>query len=202
MDEHAQPFRIKHFAISADLFTSGFPEGAGPCSCTSTCCEGGVWVDIQERDRILAHVDLIKEQMDGTQTRDHAVWFDPDEVADADFASGKCVGTAEINNKCVFLDGSGRCSLQVSAVAHGMHKWALKPLYCILYPIEVTDNVIGFDTMLQSEQSCCTVDAVFQTPVFEACREELVHLLGEDGFRQMQQYYEAHYQRSEQGVRK
>ena len=89
----------------------------------------------------------------------------------------------------------------MAATAEGMHKWALKPLYCILYPIEVTDNVVGFDPMLQSEQSCCTVETVFRIPAFEACREELVQLLGEDGFRMMQEHYEQQYQGSQQGVR-
>ncbi len=201
MEQPPAPLRIKQFTISTKLFTTGYPEGGGPCSCTSTCCEGGVWADVRDRDHILVHNDIIKKQMDGTQTTDESRWFDSDEQADSDFASGRCVGTAEINNKCAFLDRAGRCSLQVAATAEGMHKWALKPLYCILYPIEVTDNVVGFDPMLQSEQSCCTVETVFRIPVFEACREELVQLLGEDGFRMMQEHYEQQYQGSQQGVR-
>lgn len=201
MEQPPAPLRIKQFTISTELFTTGYPEGGGPCSCTSTCCEGGVWADVRDRDHILVHNDIIKKQMDGTQTTDESRWFDSDEQADSDFASGRCVGTAEINNKCAFLDRAGRCSLQVAATAEGMHKWALKPLYCILYPIEVTDNVVGFDPMLQSEQSCCTVETVFRIPAFEACREELVQLLGEDGFRMMQEHYEQQYQGSQQGVR-
>jgi hypothetical protein len=201
MEQPPAPLRIKQFTISTELFTTGYPEGGGPCSCTSTCCEGGVWADVRDRDPILVHSDIIKKQMDGTQTTDESRWFDSDEQADSDFASGRCVGTAEINNKCAFLDRAGRCSLQVAATAEGMHKWALKPLYCILYPIEVTDNVVGFDPMLQSERSCCTVETVFQIPVFEACREELVQLLGEDGFRMMREQYEQQYQGSQQGVR-
>jgi hypothetical protein len=157
--------------------------------------------DVRDRDNILAHREIIKKYMDGTQTTDDSRWFDPGEQADSDFPSGRCAGTAEINNRCAFLDRAGRCSLQVAATGEGMHKWALKPLYCILYPIEVTDSVVGFDTMLQSEQSCCTVDTAFRIPVFEACREELVHLLGEDGFRTMQEHYEQQYHGSQQGVR-
>jgi len=201
MEPQPAPLRIKQFTIGSGLFTTGYPEGGGPCSCSSTCCEGGVWADVRDRDRILAHKDIIKKYMDGTQTTDDRRWFDAEERIDADFVSGRCIGTAEINNKCAFLDNAGRCSLQVAATAEGMHKWALKPLYCILYPIEVSNNVVGFDTMLQSEQLCCTVDTVFRIPVFEACREELVHLLGEDGFRMMREHYEQWYQESQQGVR-
>jgi hypothetical protein len=201
MEQQSAPLRIKQFTISAELYTTGYPEGGGPCTCTSTCCASGVWVDLRDRDRILAHKDIIKKYMDGTQTTDDSAWFDSDEQADSDFASGMCVGTAEIDNTCVFLDGAGRCSLQVAAASEGMHKWALKPLYCILYPIEVTDGVVGFDPMLQSEQSCCTVDTVFRIPAFEACHDELVHLLGEDGFQMMREHYQQQRQESQQGAR-
>jgi hypothetical protein len=148
-----------------------------------------VYVDIRERDAILAHKAMVKKYMDETQTTDDAVWFEEIEHDDADFPSGKCVGTQEINNKCAFLDKSGRCSIQVACASEGMHKWTLKPLFCILYPIEITDKVVSFDEMLQDEQSCCSVNQKFAVPLFEGCKEELVHLIGEDGFRAMEDHY-------------
>lgn len=70
-----------------------------------------------------------------------------------------------------------------------MHKWALKPLFCILYPIEISNNVVSFDDMLQSEESCCTITEEFDTPLFAACREELTHLLGEEGYQELDAHY-------------
>jgi hypothetical protein len=67
----------------------------------------------------------------------------------------------------------------------------LKPLFCILFPIEITEKVVSFDDMLQDEQSCCSVTAPFDTPLFEGCKEELVHLVGEDGYRAMEDHYSA-----------
>lgn len=175
--------------MSSVLFEKGFPSGGGPCTCSSVCCEGGVYVDIRERDAILAHKAMVKKYMDETQTTDDSVWFEEIEHDDADFPSGKCVGTQEINNKCAFLDKSGRCSIQLACASEGMHKWALKPLFCILYPIEITDKVVSFDEMLQDEQSCCSVNQKFAVPLFEGCKEELVHFIGEDGFRAMEDHY-------------
>ena len=182
-------FRVKHYSISDELFSKGYPEGGGPCSCSSTCCEGGVYADVRERENILAHTEMIKAHMDETQVTDHRLWFEEDEKDDPDFASGRCAGTREINNKCAFLNRNGLCSIQVAAVANGMHKWALKPLFCILYPIEISDNVVSFDEMLQDQQACCSVSSEFRTPLFEACKEELLHLLGEDGYRMMEDHY-------------
>jgi hypothetical protein len=36
--------------------------------------------------------------------------------------------------------------------------------------------------------------------VFEACRDELVHLLGEDGFQVLRAHYETLHQSSQRGV--
>ena len=180
---------IGRFTMSGELFTKGFRKDGGPCSCTSACCEGGVYVDLRERDVILAHREIIAQQMDDTQSRDSSRWFEREVVEHTDFPSGQCVGTEVINDKCAFLDGAWRCAMQKAAVAAGMHKWAIKPLYCILYPIEITDGTVSFDEMLQDEESCCTIGTTFETPLFEACREELVHLVGDEGFAAMEGHY-------------
>jgi len=180
---------IKGYRISSDLFQKGFPEGGGPCTCTSDCCHGGVYVDIGERERILAHRDLVKLHMDDSQVNDEAQWFEPQESEHRDFPSGRCVGTQEINGKCTFLDRKGMCSLQKAAVSVGMHKWALKPLYCILFPIEITDGVIGFDDLLQEESGCCSISRDFAVPMFKGCKEELIHLLGQDGYSALEEAY-------------
>jgi len=181
--------KVEQYTMSGELFTRGFPAGGGPCSCSSACCEGGVFVDVKEREVIIAHRELIARHMDATQSTDPARWFEPGVVEDPDFPSGQCVGTEVVNDKCAFLDGAGRCSLQNAAVAAGLHKWAIKPLFCILYPIEISNETVSFDDMLQDEQSCCSIGQSFSVPLFRACREELVHLVGEEGFAAMEEHY-------------
>jgi hypothetical protein len=131
----------------------------------------------------------VKKYMDETQTQDDRRWFESEPMPDGDFPSGQCVGTELHGDKCVFLDGRGRCSLQVAAVGEGLDRWAIKPMYCVLFPIEITGKTVSFDDMLQGEQACCSVDTRFDTPVFRACRDELVFLLGEDGYEAMEAYY-------------
>jgi Fe-S-cluster containining protein len=190
MSNDDTPIIVKGFRISGELFTKGYPTGSSPCTCSSACCEAGVWADLAERDAILEHKELIKRHMDETQSLDDREWFDPEIEEDADFASGWTVGTRVVNDKCVFLDKSGRCSVQAAASAAGMDRWTLKPLYCVLYPIYVEDGMVGFDDLLQDEHACCSVGKSFSVPLFEACRDELTHLLGIEGFAEMQRYYE------------
>jgi hypothetical protein len=200
MEQHIQPLAIKGRLISRDLFTKGFASGSGPCTCTSSCCGGGVYVDVGERDRILDHANLIKKYMDQTQTRDERLWFEGWEEEDGDFASGRCVGTSVLSDKCAFLDGLGACTIQKATTAEGMGRWALKPLYCILYPLEISDGVVNFDPMLQDEQSCCSITDKPDIPVYEACRDELVHLLGEEGFHSLHNHYVAVHQSAQRNI--
>jgi hypothetical protein len=189
MKSDQPPIIVKGYTFSRELFEKGFPPGGGPCTCASKCCSGGVYADIRERDRILENKDLVMQHMDETQNRNHHEWFETQEEEDHDFPSGKCAGTEVFSDKCVFLNKQGHCSLQVAAVADGRHRWDLKPFYCVLFPIEISDGVVSFDPMLQDEESCCTVQRDFATPVFEGCRDEIVHAIGEDGFRELQEYY-------------
>jgi hypothetical protein len=183
-------FTVKGYTFASELFSSGFLAESGPCRCSSDCCSGGVYVDLSERERILSLKEKIKQQMDGTQDRDERHWFDQETERDPDFVSGSCVGTSVVNDKCVFLNERGHCSIQLAAVAEGLHRWAWKPLYCILYPIEITDRVVGFDPMLQDEKPCCTIGGSFEVPLFRACKDELIHLLGTDGYLQLEEHYQ------------
>jgi len=189
---------VKGLTFRGELFRKGFAAGHGPCRCSSSCCLSGVFLDLRERNRILEHAGSIARQMDQTQDRRPDRWFDTEERADRDFPSGRCVGTGVINDKCAFLDCFGRCSIQVASVAEGLDRWAWKPLYCILFPIEVSGGVVDFDDMLQEDEACCTVSSRFDVPLFRACREEIIHLVGEDGYQELEDHYARMHQESRQ----
>lgn len=188
--------RIGEYIIARELYEKGYPAGHGPCTCSSVCCQHGVYADVRERDRILGLKDTIKKYMDETQTQDESGWFEQGEFDDSDFPSGRCVSTEVVNDKCAFLDKLGRCSLQVAATSEGLHKWEWKPLFCILFPIEISDKVVGFDDLLDEDQPCCTIGKEFDTPVFEACKEELIHVLGANGYEELQTFYRGRAQTS------
>ncbi len=181
--------QIGRYRISNELFRLGYTGEHSPCSCTSTCCSWGVFVDAKERERVLEHQTAIAACMDDSQPKNPALWFDEEVREDPDFQSGSCVGTTVHENKCAFLDRQGRCAIQLAAVVAGLHRWAWKPMYCVLYPIEISGGLVGFDPMLQDEQPCCSIGDRFSVPLFRACRDELTHLLGEDGYQRLEDYY-------------
>ena len=196
-EDDSTRLRVGQYTISQELYAKGYRGGRGPCTCTSVCCQHGVYADVSERDRILACKEIVKKYMDETQTRDESGWFDHEEYDDADFPTERCVSTQVVNEKCAFLDKLGRCSLQVAATHEHMHKWALKPLFCILFPLEISDKVIGFDDLLDEDQPCCSISDEFDTPVFEACKEELIHVLGEKGYNELQAFHQRRVRKKE-----
>ena len=83
------------------LLQARFNSDCRTAKCGAACCRWGVWADVEERDRILAHAGLIQQAMDETQDRNPAHWFESSEQPDPDFPSGRAVGTEVVNDRWV-----------------------------------------------------------------------------------------------------
>ncbi len=184
---------VKNFKIDALVFTAGFVPFCNVPVCRGNCCYWGVYVDVKERDKILSYKDLILKYMDETQPKDIEQWFEKEEYDDTDFPSGKCVGTNIYNDKCAFLTKEGYCILQITAVENGMHKWALKPFYCCIYPLTFGEGVLTYDDGHAEDLPYCGISAKHNHagPVIEICKEEFTYVLGEDGYAELLKIYEA-----------
>jgi len=183
-------FEISGLRFDEKLFTEGFKDPNGPNSCTSKCCQHGVYLDPVERDRILEHAETVVKYMDGSQTNDRARWFDNNEEEDPDFPSGKCVSTEVHNDKCVFLDSKGRCSLQVAEREEGMTRFSLKPYYCILFPIVKVNGVFEYDDFCSGDAACCTSAGDCERKMVETCSIELEHAVGTSKYEELLSFYQ------------
>ncbi|HMD13803.1 MAG TPA: hypothetical protein VKI62_04195, partial [Bacteroidota bacterium] len=104
-----------------------------------------------------------------------------------DFPSGRAVGTQARPYGCVFLNSSGKCSLQIAAVAEGMDRFALKPFYCVAYPVVIEHGVLTLDNEQGIDRTeCCTAVTVHDRSIFDVCGEELEFVLGKDGAEELQ----------------
>jgi len=183
--------RIGAHDVDAMILEKSFASGCGPFACESTCCSAGVYVDLEEKAKILAHKETIKKYLDETQTADESRWFDGEVIEDPDFPSGKAIGTEVLNGKCVFLNNMGRCSLQVAGSEEKLGRWALKPFYCVAFPITVEDGIVTFDDFVEEKPSCCSVVDERQTSIVTACREELEFVLGSSGYSELVRHHTA-----------
>ena len=173
---------INGIKIDPKIFTFGFS-----CKCNGECCYYGVYTDLKEHDLILSIKDEVISLMDESQTKDISKWFEPPEE-DEDFESGVAVGTELFNDKCVFLDKNGLCTLQKLANKEGVHKWKYKPIYCVLFPFTIYEGALTIDDDHINRLKTCNKFPSMQTTIFEACKEELRYFLGEEGFAELEEY--------------
>ena len=158
-------------------------------SCTAACCRHGVYADVKERDKILAHAETIQRYLEPHQEKDPARWFEAHEIVDDDFPSGRAIGTQFRDCGCVFLDSVGRCTLQKTAVAEGMGKYSLKPFFCAAYPITVNHGKLAVDQAeFASRPQCCGFTPGGALDVFAVCEKELEYVLGKDGVEELSEW--------------
>jgi hypothetical protein len=177
--------KLKGFIIDPKLFELGFQKDCSPLCCKGKCCKDGVYLSINDKNKIIKHRDLVKKYMDSTQTLDEKMWFENIIESDKDFEDGVCDSTQVNNNKCTFLNGNGHCVLQVAASSEGMDKWDIKPYFCATYPIVISSNVITYDDLLEDIEPCCNAKINSPDKFINACKEEFLYILGEDGYKQL-----------------
>ncbi len=206
--ERIAPIEIKGMRVDELIFTQGFVKYCDIDKCGGGCCHSGVYADVEEYETILRHKEEIAKAMDETQDTDPSTWFDGEYIDDTDFPSGRATGTqvherdggiSGFDEGCVFLDKRHFCSIQVAAANEGLHRWAWKPIYCILFPITVVEGVITYDDSHSEELNHCGPKGAGQYvhSVYESMREELQHFLGMEEFAKLDEYYQQNRDRFE-----
>ena len=171
--------RLAHLAdlhVDPSLLTARFASDCSMMRCTGRCCAHGVYIELTERQAILDNAAAIQAHMDASQTKDPALWFDAEPIEDGDFASGRAVGTAEVNGGCVFLNGAGRCVLQKASTVQTGN---LKPFFCVAFPVTIDKGTLCLDDPRAVD--CCTPNPDGPLTVFDVCAYELDHVLGAEG---------------------
>ena len=203
------PITVKGLKVDELIFTQGFVTYCDIDKCGGGCCHSGVYADTKEYENILAHKEQIIASMDETQDPDPAHWFDGEWIQDPDFPSGKATGTqvhdrdggiSGFTEGCVFLDKRHFCSIQVAAAKDGLHRWAWKPTYCIMFPITVVEGTLTYDDSHSVDLNHCGPKGAtnYVHSVYESMREELQNFLGEREFTVIEKYYQDNRPRFEE----
>lgn len=206
--ERLAPISINGLKVDELIFTQGFVDYCNIDKCGGGCCHSGVYADLGEQALILEHAAEIAAAMDETQDTDPDTWFDGEIVDDSDFPSGKAIGTqvhdrdggiSGFTEGCVFLDKRHFCSIQVAAANAGLHRWAWKPKYCILFPVTVVEGTITYDDSHSEDLHHCGPKGAtnYVHSVHESMREELRYFVGDVEFEKLEAYYQANRDRFE-----
>ena len=177
---------IPELLVDPEIFTSRYLSHASMCKCNGACCAEGVLVDVKEKELILRHADVIKKYLEPQQEQDPTKWFDHSYEFDPDFPSGKCDGTAVRGKGCVFLCSKGLCALQKTAMGEGMDKFALKPFYCVAFPLTIEGHVLTIhESDFTNRHQCCSTIGEGPLTVLDVCREEFEYILGSEGLKEI-----------------
>ncbi|MBK8981002.1 MAG: DUF3109 family protein [Ignavibacteria bacterium] len=202
MEEKINYLEYKDLKIDPVIFTQGFVPGCDMRICGGQCCNWGVYMDRDFEKVIMNYETQIKDEMDEFQPRDTSLWFEKELEPDEDFPSGYAIGSELYISslgvtQCVFKDKRGYCSLQVTAVNNGMHKWEIKPKYCIMYPLTIVDNVLTYDSDHSDRLDYCGRghEENFTQTVFEAMTEEIKFIMGEDGYKFLYEHFNKNYKK-------
>lgn len=198
------PIEINGLKIDPIIFTQGFVPRCDIPICNGQCCDLGVYMDSEFPEVIMKHEKDIIDVMDEGQVKDSSKWFDEETVKDHDFPTGIAIGTRVYktklgNEQCVFKGLNNYCALQIAAEKKGFHKWEIKPKYCIMYPITIVDNTLTYDDAHSENLDYCGLHKKenFVQTVFEAMKEEIIYILGEDGYNYLNEYFLKHYKNKE-----
>ena len=161
--------------IDPSVFQAKFPSRCSLEQCKSRCCKGGVWADVAEKDVILQHVDLLLPFM-RPETRDPSCWFGGT-MEEPECPSGIAIETNVVGDACVFLHPDHGCALQKAAVESGMSEWALKPRFCIMFPLVVEHGVLFVDEHLTD--IWCMRSENRTHPILASVEREVRHLFPE-----------------------
>jgi len=153
------------------------------------CCSWGVDADAVERARIERRRAEIEPHLDRRSRR--AEWFRKEKVTDDDFPSGTAWSARVVGAKCVFLRrGEGRrgCGLHATAVEGGESPYALKPLFCSLFPLTLEQGVLTHVHGDLDELSCSQEGPT----LVEVAAPTLEALFGRDLVEELRQIRSAH----------
>ena len=163
------------------VFSAKFPERCRPDLCRSRCCRFGVWADVEEQKRILERRHLFEAFL-RPETKDPSTWFGKTEE-DKDCPSGIAVETQAVGGYCAFYNPSCGCALQKGAVEAGLHEWELKPRFCVMFPLVVSEGTLCVDEEMKS--LWCMKEPNRTHPILSSVKREVSFLFGEKAARQL-----------------
>ncbi len=163
------------------VHSAKFPERCRLDLCRSRCCRFGVWADIEEREVILANRDLFTPYL-RPEAQSPETWFGKT-TRDPDCPSGIAVETQEVAGACAFFHPDHGCALQKGALEAGLHEWAIKPRFCIMFPLVVSDGELTVDEDMKS--LWCMKKRNRTRPILDAVRKEVEYLFDEEQQRRL-----------------
>ena len=163
-------------------------------SCRAACCLYGVWVDLEEKKRIMEKNAEISILLPASHHQPDT-WFETTVETDPHARTGRVVHTRVVpddshygGSRCVFLLPEHKCALQVAGEQIHGDPWSIKPFYCILHPLDLDDTgriTLDETRLLAEEEASCLVSSDELIPLVKTFEPELRYFLGDEAYLQL-----------------
>ena len=71
-----------------------------------------------------------------------------------------------------------------------MNKFALKPFYCVAFPIAIDEHVLTtYEPEFTNRRQCCSIVSHGPLTVLDVCREEFEYILGVEGLKEIEELF-------------
>ena len=160
-------------SVDLDIFRRRYYGFCMQCDfCADACCQHGVDVSLEERDRILSLAAEIAPHV----SRPVSEWFEPEVESDEDFPGGAATRTTVVNGRCVFLRRDARgCVLHALSLEKGTDYHELKPMVSSLFPVTFGGGELLCSEELADETLVCVGEG---PTAYSMARAELLYYFG------------------------
>lgn len=161
--------------VDTRLFTEIFFSACMDCTfCHDSCCQYGATVETPLMEALLARKDVLEPVIG----RPASEWFDGRLRTDAEYPGGQFTRTRVFDNRCVFLNRSGRgCLLHSYALQNQIPVQELKPLACNLFPFWWSDGALVLPPEIEDRELVCLGEG---PTLYRSARSDLLYYFGEE----------------------
>jgi hypothetical protein len=177
---------VGSFRLSPELFVrTRLRNQCAVNGCGGGCCSGGVTATLYEVARIKAHAEEIQPYLIEPYN------FDEWDVSHAADIGTPVLNEGKPNQQCWFQRHNRLCALHSLALDKGIPVPALKPYFCLFFPLTFIDLDINLTEIAVDGKAyeTCLVESDTETFLFKEFENELRRVIGDANFDELLRRY-------------
>lgn len=173
----SKEYRSGNMAISfvhRDIFLKSYFARCLECTfCHDWCCSYGADIDIQNVEKI----EQQKKEILPFVRPPEGDWFEPKYTYYEEYAGNQYTRINPQGPRCAFISRDQRgCGLHRYALSKGMDYHEIKPLVCILFPLNFEEGILSIAPELDDNSLVC---AGAGASAYQSIRNELNYYFGQ-----------------------
>jgi len=177
---------VGSFRLSPEFFTpTRLKYQCAVLGCDGDCCSGGVTATLYEVARIKAYADQLQAYL--VEPYDFDTW----EIAHPSDIGTPVLNEEKPNQQCWFQRANRLCALHSLALDKGMPVPAIKPYFCLFFPLTLIDLDINVTEIAVDGKAyeTCLVPSDTETYLFKEFEQELRRVIGDANYDELLRRY-------------